>query len=168
MREVGERVMFSRFRLTHEVNCCWGNLKKFRLKIEVVDLRRGNNEQHAPIASARPSAQAASTLPPTYSTEVPASPTSPARSSISLKKRPAITSKLVTMRLPARASTLRIGPASGTCTCNAHLPKPSRSVSVTRDSISASRITSWPVMPRSTLPLPTKEGMSPAGRKTLW
>jgi hypothetical protein len=34
-------------------------------------------------------------------------------------------------------------------------------------SISASRRTSWPVIPISTLPSPTNRGMSAAGRKTL-
>ena len=66
------------------------------------------------MASARPSAQAASTLPPTYSIEVCMSPTSLARSSMSAKWRAARTSKLVTMRLPASKSTLRTGPAAAT------------------------------------------------------
>lgn len=124
-------------------------------------------EKNVPIPSANPSAQAASTLPPTYSILVLFSPSIPNLSSISPKYLPASTSKLVTTLFPARSSTVLIDPDSGTWTWRAHFPNPSFWISVMFDSILASRITSWPVIPRSTFPLPTKDGMSEAGRNTL-
>jgi len=145
--------------LTNKINCIRCASKD--------DEHKKSKIVNAPIPSAKPSAQAASTLPPTYSICVFLSPDNPSSLSNFPKNSPAMTSKLVTTRLPARSSTVLIEPASGAWTCREHFPNPSRSSSVTRFSIWASRITSCPVMPRSTLPLPTKEGMSDAGRKTL-
>lgn len=134
--------------------------------------------------SAKPRAQAASTLPPTYSICVRWSPCNCNLSSNSEKNFLAKISKDVTTRLPARSSIVLIDDRSGTwtlrkisthwgqieikITCNEHFPKPSRSISVTWSDISDSKITSWPVMPRSTFPFPTKDGISAAGRKTLY
>ena len=76
-------------------------------------------------------------------------------------------SKLVTTLRPTSCSAVWYGPRSGTWTCSLHLPKLSGSFSSIRPLSSASAIMSWPVMPRSMLPSPTKRGMSAAGKKTL-
>lgn len=131
--------------------------------------------------SATPSAQAASTLPPTYlmmvfsfalPSDVPLVAPPACSASSFLKYSSARFVKLVTTFFPIRSSGLPRLPFAGTWTCSAHLPK-SRSrtsstpvVAVGGTTHSCSATWSRPVMPRSTRPSPTNVGMSAAGRKT--
>lgn len=120
-----------------------------------------------PIPSATPSAQAASTLPPMYSIIVSPPSLTPAFRSKSLKYLPAITSNEVATFFPTNPSALVMPEDSGTWTWSLHFPKPSGRTSVICAERFASATMSCPVIPRSTLPSPTKRGISEAGRKTL-
>jgi len=122
---------------------------------------------HIPIPSAIPKAQAASTLPPMYSTFVLSPFALPSFSSNPSNNSPASTSKEVAITPPLRSSIVCLGPVTGTWTCSEHLPKPSGSNSWISPAWVDSAMTSWPVIPRATEPRATKRGMSDAGRNTL-
>ena len=149
---------------------------------ELQELRFGSPTRST-IPSATPSAQAASTLPPTYLILVLSFLLRKSSSSSSLrafngtpstwaKYRAVRPVKLVTMFLPMRSLGDASGPCSGTCTCSLHLPNPRSKMSSTPDDALARAVAScsatWslPVMPKSTRPSPTNVGMSAAGRKT--
>jgi hypothetical protein len=102
---------------------------------------------NSPIPSAIPNAQAASTLPPTYSTLVLPSAVPAALatlSSTSSKYFPAKTSKEVATLLPDKSSTVWIGPDTGTWTWREHFPKPSGRISDIWAEWVDSAIWSWP------------------------
>mmetsp|Transcript_25810 Transcript_25810/g.65482 ORF Transcript_25810/g.65482 Transcript_25810/m.65482 type:complete len:336 (-) Transcript_25810:1110-2117(-) len=111
-------------------------------------------------ASARPRPTAASTEPEMSVILV----STPSSLSIGSKYLRVSVGKEVAIRLPAKSGAARCLKRSGTCNERLHLPIPNINSVVTVQSASATM--SCPVMPASTLPLPMKEAMSLAGRKT--
>ena len=108
-------------------------------KIEAINggVRAGDKPTKSTIPSATPSAQAASTLPPTYIMFVfnflfPSSfPPSPTSSSSARKYLSVTPVKLVTTFRPTNSLGSVMPPFSGTCTCSLHLPNPRSSTSST-------------------------------------
>mmetsp|Transcript_23672 Transcript_23672/g.79526 ORF Transcript_23672/g.79526 Transcript_23672/m.79526 type:complete len:295 (-) Transcript_23672:346-1230(-) len=111
-------------------------------------------------ASARPRPTAASTEPEMVLISV----FTPLAASSGAKNWPVRLGKEVAMRPPAKSAAHLCFSCSGTWRESAHLPMPSSSSVRTVQPASATM--SWPVIPRSTLPMPTNEAMSLAGRNT--
>lgn len=109
-----------------------------------MEIKGGNIPTKSTMPSATPSAQAASTLPPTYIIFVlnfrfppsfPSSPTpSPFNSSSASSARKYLSVnpvKLVTTFLPTNSLGSLMLPFSGTCTCSLHFPNPRSNTSST-------------------------------------